>query len=77
MTRRKPDMLLPMEVEHLPAHLVFQSDGLLRPAFQSALDQKVIRIIAGPEHCHIIIDIKRPYFRPESYDEVQNKQIAP
>lgn len=65
MTRAKPDALLPIAVKNLPAHFVFQADGLVRPRFQECLDQGVICIIAGPEKCDVVIDIKRPYFRPE------------
>lgn len=70
MNRAKPDALLPMWVNSLPAHVAFQSNGLLRPAFQSALDQGVIRVIAGPDACHVCIDVQRPYYRPRSKDHV-------
>lgn len=75
MTRARPDALLPMTVRHLPASFMFQSDGLRRPVFQSYLDQGVIRIIAGAERCHVVIDVKRPYFRPSTETHVANLML--
>lgn len=59
----RPDMLLPVVVENLPASFVFQPDGRLRDKVARARDVGVVRVIAGPEKCHVIVDVKRPYFR--------------
>ena len=47
----------------LPGHFVFQPDGQLRDRIARARDMGVVRVIAGPVAAHLIIDIKRPYFR--------------
>ena len=50
-------------MEYLPASFVFQPDGQLREKVARSRDMGVTRVIAGPERCHLIIDIKRPYYR--------------
>ena len=57
------DTYLPVLVENLPAAFVFQPDGQLRPAVARARDMGCVKIIAGAEQCHLIIDVKRPYYR--------------
>jgi hypothetical protein len=57
------DMYLPVTVHHLPAHFIFQPDGALRDKFARAVDLRVARVIAGPMACHVVIDVKRPYYR--------------
>ena len=54
----------PVWVENLPARFVFQPDGMVREKIRRALDMKVVRVIAGPEACHVMVDVQRPYFRP-------------
>lgn len=58
------DMLLPVLVENLPAAFVFQPDGHPRDKVRRSVSMGVTRVIAGPEQCHVIVDVKRPYFRP-------------
>lgn len=60
----KPDMLLPVFVGFLPASFFFGDDGKLRPKVKQLTTVGVVRVIAGPEQCHAVIDIKRPYYRP-------------
>jgi hypothetical protein len=55
---------LPVLVTHLPAHFVFQPDGALREKVSRAVSIKVVRVIAGAEKCHVVVDIKRPYYYP-------------
>lgn len=57
------DAYRPVWVENLPASFVFQPDGKLRDKIARAVQMKVCRVIAGAEACHIMIDIKRPYYR--------------
>ena len=57
------DAYLPVIVENLPASFVFQPDGQLRMSVSRARDMGCVKVIAGPEQCHLVIDIKRPYYR--------------
>ena len=57
------DAYLPEWLHHIPADMVFQPGGRLRENVRHAVDQKVVRVIAGPTACHVSIDIRRPYFR--------------
>jgi hypothetical protein len=57
------DMLLPVWVYNLPASFAFQPDGALRDKIR-CLPKGVVRVIAGPEECHVCVDVKRPYHRP-------------
>lgn len=57
------DMLLPVVVENLPIRFAFQPDGNLRDKVRHAVNLGVVKVIAGPEQCHMVIDVKRPYFR--------------
>lgn len=57
----KPDTLLPVWVADLPAEFAFQPDGQLRNKMHG---KAVLKIIAGPTHCPVLIDVKRPYYRP-------------
>ena len=59
------DAYLPVIVKDLPANFVFQPDGAVRQAIRS-MPSGVVKVIAGAEKCHVIIDIKRPYYRPLS-----------
>jgi hypothetical protein len=54
---------LPVTVHDLPSQYAFQPDGKLRDKVRHAVDMKVVRVIAGPEKCHVIIDVQRPYHR--------------
>ena len=63
---RKPDMLLPVVVHDLPAYFVFQPDGALRENVRRAVDQGVVRVVAGPEKCHVVVDVRRPYYHPRT-----------
>lgn len=64
MARRKPDAYLSETVRDLPWHFVFNLDGRLKSAVQRYVDQGVVRVIAGALSVHLVIQIKRPYFRP-------------
>lgn len=59
------DAYLPVIVEDLPASFVFQPDGAVRQAIR-LMPPGLVKVIAGAEKCHVIIDIKRPYYRPLS-----------
>jgi hypothetical protein len=60
------DAYLPVWVRDLPAAAVFQPGGLRRIAVAEAVASGTVKIVAGPERCHVRIDIKRPYWRPEN-----------
>lgn len=55
---------LPVLVTDLPASFVYRPDGALREKVSRAVSMKVVRVIAGAEKCHVIVDIKRPYYYP-------------
>ena len=55
--------LLPVWVYGLPAEFVFQPDGGLREPVRRCIDKRVVRVIAGPTACHVMVDVKRPYNR--------------
>ena len=57
------DDYLPHTVSNVPASWVFDDRGAVRPNFRHYMSQGVVRVIAGPEECHVVIDIKRPYHR--------------
>jgi hypothetical protein len=59
---------LPVLVTDLPASFVYQSDGALREKVSRAVAIKVVRVIAGAEKCHVVVDIKRPYYSPRQAD---------
>lgn len=59
----KPDMLLPVTVRNQPITFAVQPCGMLRDKVRRAVNMGVVRVIAGPEKCHIVVDVKRPYFR--------------
>lgn len=58
------DAFLPVLFADLPAEFVFEHGGRLRWPFEHAQRQRVVRIIAGPTLCDVIVDIRRPYNRP-------------
>lgn len=60
----KAHAYLPVVVDHLPAAFVFSADGSLRTDIDIYVKQGVVRVIAGPEECHLWIDVQRPYSRP-------------
>lgn len=64
MSKPMPDMLLPVTVRELPIRFAFQPDGQVRDKVFRAIKMGVVKIVAGPEKCHAVIDVKRPYFRP-------------
>jgi hypothetical protein len=55
---------IPEIVTDLPASFVFQPNGALREKVSRAVAMKVVRVIAGAERCHVVVDIKRPYYFP-------------
>lgn len=59
----KADAYLPVEVRGLPAEFCFQSDGKLRDKIRHAVTIGVVRVIAGPLVCDVVIDIARPYYK--------------
>lgn len=60
----KPHSHHPVWVTDLPAAFVFQPDGRLRERIARAVSMKVVRVVAGAERCHVMVDVKRPYYRP-------------
>ena len=61
--KRAPDAMLPVWVYALPSAFAFQPDGALRGKVRSAVASGSCRVIAGPTECHVMIDVKRPYYR--------------
>ena len=55
---------LPHIVHNVPAQWVFGSNGKPLQKIQHYMDQRIVRIIAGPNHCHVVIDVRRPHRRP-------------
>lgn len=58
------DMHLPVTVHEIPSDFFFQPDGALRDRFKYFVGIGVLRVIAGPQMCRAIVDVKRPYFLP-------------
>jgi len=58
------DAYLPVTVYDLPAHVAFEPNGRLRSNYAHAVMLGVARVIAGPTHFHVVVDIRRPYRRP-------------
>ena len=55
---------LPHVVEYVPVHWVLDPSGSLYERFRHYVQQGVVRIITGPEFCHVVVDVRRPYYRP-------------
>lgn len=64
---------IPVAVADLPARFVFQPDGALRENISRAVAMKVVRVIAGAERCHVVVDTKRPYYLP-MLDKLEGKK---
>jgi hypothetical protein len=58
------DAYLPHTVHDLPIPFAFEDSGRLRASFEHYQRQGVIRVIAGAEACHVVVDVRRPYSRP-------------
>jgi hypothetical protein len=59
------DAYLSHTVRNIPTGMVF-CGGDLRPHVRHYVNQGVVRIIAGPEMVHVVIEIQRPYYRPKA-----------
>lgn len=59
------DQYLPHVVFNLPISFVMNNDGTLRDAVRHYVRLGVVRVIAGPDRCHVVVDIRRPYWRPQ------------
>ena len=62
---RTADAYLPVFVHDVSVDQIMIA-GQLRHPVRAYVDQGVVRVIAGPTHCHLVIDIQRPYFRPRN-----------
>lgn len=58
------DMYLPVMLRDWPSEWFFDPDGRCRRHVEHYLRINVLRLIAGPQQCHAIIDVRRPYSRP-------------
>ena len=58
------DAYLPHTVYDVPVAWVIDSEGALFERVRHYVRQGVVRVIAGPEACHVIVDVQRPYYRP-------------
>lgn len=58
------DAYLPHTVYDVPVAWVIDSEGTLFERVRHYVRQGVVRVIAGPEACHVIVDVQRPYHRP-------------
>lgn len=59
------DAYLSVWVTNLPIAFVLQPDGQLRQRLVDAFaNQGVLKVVAGPERCHVHLNIQRPYYRP-------------
>lgn len=52
-------------VPNVPIDYVFFG-SFVRPNIRHYVTKDVVRIIAGPERCHVRINVQRPYYRPET-----------
>ena len=58
------DAYLPHTVHDVPVAWMIDADGVLFERVRHYVRQGVVRVIAGPEACHVIVDVQRPYYRP-------------
>ena len=63
MTPRRPDAFLPILFPDVPCADVFCGRDL-RTKYAHYAKLGVVRVIAGAKLCDVVVDIKRPYFRP-------------
>ena len=70
------DAYLTVTVRDLPVGAVF-FNGALRPNVAEYVRQGVVKVVAGPEQCHVTIDIRRPYNRPERLVRLANRGTEP
>lgn len=61
------DAYLPHVVENVPCDWVLGHDGRPFPRIANYIQQGVVRVIAGPHLCHVVIDVRRPYFGPPEF----------
>ena len=59
----KADNYLSHTVYYLPINFVCQPDGQLRDKVARAVSVGAVKIIAGATKAHVVLNIKRPYFR--------------
>ncbi len=67
--RIRPDGFVSHTVTDVPANWVFDG-AALRPRVRELVRQGVVRVIAGPTHVHITIRLQRPYYRPETQQQL-------
>lgn len=52
---------LPITVYNMPVNQFIDDNGSLKPKVNELCNKGIVKIIAGPTKCHVVIDIKRPY----------------
>jgi hypothetical protein len=62
-TVMKADQYLSETVYNLPAQFVFQPGGQLREKVARAVSMSAAKVIAGPTECHLVLNIKWPYYK--------------
>lgn len=62
----KADAHLPHIVHNVPVGWFIGHDGELMPRIRHYVAQGVVRVIAGPDQAHCVIDVQRPYCRPQN-----------
>lgn len=72
----KADAYLPVWVHHLPVSQLFDLRGTLHESVQHYVKLGVVRVVAGPESCHLSIDVKRPYYRTSKLIEVLSLEMG-
>lgn len=63
------DAYFPVTVRHVPIEQVFDLQGRLLPNIKHYSQMGVVHVIAGALASHLVIDVKRPYYRPASVVE--------
>lgn len=64
---------LPHIVHNVPIAQLIGHDGKLLPNVAHYVAQGVVRVIAGPEQAHCVINIRRPYVRLAAAPRMQGR----
>ena len=58
------DRYLPHVIRSVPVAWVIGHDGELLPRVKHYVRSGTVRIIAGAETAHVVVNLRRPYYRP-------------
>lgn len=70
----KPDAYLKHTVYDVPVDWLIGHDGALHPRVSDYVRQGVVKVIAGPERAHCVIDVMRPYHKPKKQLHIEQEE---